>query len=178
PGDRRGDGGRRRARRRAVFDAADDRRAPADGALMIPLKDDVPSSTVPYVTIGLIGLNVLVSLYQASIGLGGDPRAAESFVFEFGATPCRITGACPIPGDFPSPIATIFTSMFLHGGLLHVGGNMLYLWIFGDNVEDTLGHWRYLMLYLLAGIAAAATQIAVNTRSSIPMIGASGAVSG
>ena len=145
---------------------------------MIPLKDDVPSAGVPYVTIGLIGLNVLVFLYQASIGLGGDPRAAEAVVFEFGATPCRITGACGVPGDFPSPIVTIFTSMFLHGGLLHVGGNMLYLWIFGDNIEDTLGHGRYLVLYLIAGIAAAATQIAVNPRSSVPMIGASGAVSG
>jgi membrane associated rhomboid family serine protease len=145
---------------------------------MIPLKDDVPSATVPYVTIGLIGLNVLVFLYQASIGMGGDPRAAEAVVFEFGATPCRLTGACPVPGDFPSPIATIFTSMFLHGGLLHVGGNMLYLWIFGDNVEDTLGHARYLALYVVAGVAAALTQIAASPRSSVPMIGASGAVSG
>ena len=145
---------------------------------MIPLKDDVPSATVPYVTIGLIGLNVLVFLYQASIGIGGDPRAAEAFVFEFGATPCRLTGACPVPGDFPSPIATIFTSMFLHGGLLHVGGNMLYLWIFGDNVEDTLGHARFAALYLVAGVAAALTQVATNPRSSVPMIGASGAVSG
>jgi len=145
---------------------------------MIPLKDDVPSSTVPYVTFGLIGLNVLVFLYQASMGLNGDQHAAEAIVFEFGATPCRITGACPVPGDFPSPILTIFTSMFLHGGLLHVGGNMLYLWIFGDNVEDTLGHGRYLVMYLLSGIAAAATQIASSPRSSVPMIGASGAVSG
>ena len=145
---------------------------------MIPLKDDVPSATVPYVTIGLIGLNVLVFLYQASIGIGGDPRAAEAFVFEFGATPCRLTGACPVPGDFPSPIATIFTSMFLHGGLLHVGGNMLYLWIFGDNVEDTLGHGRFGTLYLVAGVAAALAQVATNPRSSVPMIGASGAVSG
>ena len=145
---------------------------------MIPLKDDVPSETFPFVTIGLIGLNVLVFFYQASIGVGGDPRASEAVVFEFGATPCRITGACPVPGDFPSPVATIFTSMFLHGGLLHVGGNMLYLWIFGDNVEDTLGHGRYLALYLLAGVAAAVTQVAVNPRSSVPMIGASGAVSG
>jgi membrane associated rhomboid family serine protease len=110
---------------------------------MIPLKDDVPSERIPFITLGLIGLNVLVFLYQASIGMGGDPRAAEAVAFEFGATPCRITGACPVPGDFPSPVATIFTSMFLHGGLLHVGGNMLYLWIFG-NVEDTLGHGRYL----------------------------------
>jgi membrane associated rhomboid family serine protease len=145
---------------------------------MIPLKDDVPSETFPLVTVGLIGLNVLVFLYQASIGIGGDPRAAEAFAVEFGATPCRITGACPVPGDFPSPVATIFSSMFLHGGLLHVGGNMLYLWIFGDNVEDTLGHGRYLALYLLAGVAAAVTQVAVNPRSSVPMIGASGAVSG
>jgi len=145
---------------------------------VLPIRDNVPTRTFPYVTIGLIGLNVLVFLYQASIGLGGDPRAAEAMVFEFGATPCRITGACAVPGDFPSPIATIFTSMFLHGGLLHVGGNMLYLWIFGDNVEDTLGHGRYLTLYLLAGIAAAASQVVVNPRSSIPMIGASGAVSG
>jgi membrane associated rhomboid family serine protease len=145
---------------------------------MIPLKDDVPSETVPYMTIGLVGLNVLVFLYQASIGMGGDPKATEAFVFEFGATPCRITGACPVPGDFPSPIATIFTSMFLHGGLLHVGGNMLYLWIFGDNVEDTLGHWRFAALYLIAGVAAAFTQIATSPRSSVPMIGASGAVSG
>lgn len=145
---------------------------------MIPLKDDVPSETFPFVTLGLVALNVLVFLYQASVGVGGDPRAAEAVVFEFGATPCRLTGACGVPGDFPSPVATIFTSMFLHGGLLHVGGNMLYLWIFGDNVEDTLGHGRYLVMYLLSGIAAAATQIASSPRSSVPMIGASGAVSG
>src|SRR5437879_8030086 len=145
---------------------------------MIPLKDDVPSATVPYVTIGLIGLNVLVFLYQASIGIGGDPRAAEAFVFEFGATPCRLTGACPVPGDFPSPIATIFTSMFLHGGLCHVGGNMLYLWIFGNNVEDTLGHGRFLLFYLASGVAAAFAQTLVHPGSAVPMIGASGAVSG
>ena len=142
---------------------------------MIPLKDDVPSVTIPYVTIGLIVLNVLAFLYQTSIGTAGE-RAAEAFVFEFGATPCRITGACP--ADFPSPYVTIFTSMFLHGGFLHVGGNMLYLWIFGDNVEDTLGHARFTLLYFVAGVAAALTQIAINPQSAVPMIGASGAVSG
>ena len=145
---------------------------------MIPLRDDVPSSSVPYVTVGLIGLNVLVFLYQVSVGMGGDPHVAEAVVFEFGATPCRLTGACPVPGDFPHPVATIFTSMFLHGGLLHVGGNMLYLWIFGDNVEDTLGHGRFLALYLLTGVTAALAQVAVHPTSSVPMIGASGAVSG
>src|SRR5213082_1292768 len=145
---------------------------------MIPLKDDIPSESFPFVTIGLIGLNVLVFLYQASIGMGGDPRAAEAVVFEFGATPCRLTGECSVPGEFPSPVTTIFTSMFLHGGLFHIAGNMLYLWIFGDNVEDTLGHGRFLVFYLLSGVAAAGLQTLAAPQSSIPMIGASGAISG
>jgi len=144
---------------------------------MIPLKDDVPSSGFPFVTIGLIVLNVLVFLYQASIGMGSE-RAAEAFIMEFGAVPCRVTGACAVPGDFPPPIATIFTSMFMHGGLFHVAGNMLYLWIFGDNVEDPLGHGRFLLFYLLSGVAAAAAQIVMNPDSRVPMVGASGAVSG
>ena len=144
---------------------------------MIPLKDDIPSSSFPFVTIGLIVLNVLVFLYQASIGMGSE-RAAEAFIMEFGAVPCRVTGACAVPGDFPAPIATIFTSMFMHGGLFHVAGNMLYLWIFGDNVEDTLGHGRFLLFYLLSGVAAAAAQIVMHPDSRVPMVGASGAVSG
>jgi len=144
---------------------------------MIPLKDDVPSSGFPFVTIGLIVLNVLVFLYQASIGMDSE-RAAEAFIREFGAVPCRVTGACSVPGDFPPPLATIFTSMFMHGGLFHVAGNMLYLWIFGDNVEDTLGHGRFLAFYLLAGVAAALAQIVVHPGSRVPMVGASGAVSG
>jgi membrane associated rhomboid family serine protease len=144
---------------------------------MIPLKDDVPSSGFPFVTIGLIVLNVLVFLYQASIGMGSE-RAAEAFIMEFGAVPCRVTGACAVAGDFPPPIATIFTSMFMHGGLFHVAGNMIYLWIFGDNVEDTLGHGRFLLFYLLSGMAAAAAQIVMNPDSRVPMVGASGAVSG
>src|SRR5882672_8008441 len=145
---------------------------------MIPLRDDVPSHSVPFVTITLIGLNVLAFLYQTSIGMNGDPRASEAFVFEFGAIPCRVTGNCPVPGEFPPPVVTIFTSMFLHGGLFHIAGNMLYLWIFGDNVEDTLGHARFLVFYLLAGVAAALAQMVVHPTSRIPMIGASGAVSG
>jgi len=145
---------------------------------MIPLRDDVPSHSVPFVTITLIGLNVLAFLYQTSIGMNGDPRASEAFVFEFGAIPCRVTGNCPVPGEFPPPVVTIFTSMFLHGGLFHIAGNMLYLWIFGDNVEDTLGHARFLVFYLLAGVAAALAQTVVHPTSRIPMIGASGAVSG
>jgi membrane associated rhomboid family serine protease len=145
---------------------------------MIPLRDDVPSHGVPFVTITLIGLNVLAFLYQTSIGMNGHPGASEAFVFEFGAIPCRVTGNCAVPGEFPPPVITIFTSMFLHGGLFHIAGNMLYLWIFGDNVEDTLGHTRFLAFYLLAGTAAALAQMIVDPTSRIPMIGASGAVSG
>jgi membrane associated rhomboid family serine protease len=144
---------------------------------MIPLKDDVPSSGFPFVTIGLIALNVLVFLYQASIGMGSE-RAAEAFILEFGAVPCRVTGACAVPGDFPPPVATIFTSMFMHGGLFHVAGNMLYLWIFGDNVEDTLGRTRFLLFYLASGATAAVAQALMSPTSRVPMVGASGAISG
>lgn len=147
---------------------------------MIPLKDDVPSRSMPLVTWILIALNVAVYVYQLSLGLGidtGGRAAAEAFIFEFGATPCRLTGSCD-RGDFPSPYVTIFTSMFLHGSPLHVASNMLYLWIFGDNVEDTLGHGRFLAFYLLSGVGAAVAQTVTSPTSGIPMIGASGAVSG
>src|SRR5215470_5776511 len=148
---------------------------------MFPLKDDIPSRTFPFVTIGLIAVNVIVFLYQASLQLSGEPhaaRAAEAFVMEFGAVPCRLVGACAPADAFPHPFVTVVTAMFLHGGLLHVGGNMLYLWIFGDNVEDTFGHLRFLLFYLLSGIAAAAAQVDAGPDSSVPMIGASGAISG
>lgn len=148
---------------------------------MLPLKDDVPGRKTPFVTVALIALNVLAFMYQFSLEMGGDPasaRAAQAFVLEFGAVPCRLTGACASPSDFPNPLVTILTSMFLHGGLFHIGGNMLYLWIFGDNVEDTLGHARFLVFYLLSGLAAALAQTAMAPRSAVPMIGASGAVSG
>ena len=145
---------------------------------MIPLRDDVPSRSVPLVTIVLIVLNVLVYLYEVSLGVGGD-GAANAFIFEFGAMPCRLTGACAGLDDFPSPLVTVFTSMFMHSvNPMHVVGNMLYLWIFGDNVEDALGHGRFLVFYLLAGVAAAIAQTLTAPRSHVPMIGASGAVSG
>ena len=144
---------------------------------MIPLKDDVPSRTFPLVTVLLIGLNVLAYFYQASLDFDGR-GTGEAFIMEFGLVPCRLTGACALAGDFPSPTLTIFTSMFMHGGLFHVGGNMLYLWIFGDNVEDTLGHGRFLLFYLAVGVAAAVAQVMLNSASRVPMVGASGAVSG
>jgi membrane associated rhomboid family serine protease len=148
---------------------------------MLPLKDDIPTRTFPAVTVGLIAANILAFLYQLSLEATDDPggiRAAQAFVFEFGLIPCRLTGACAAPVDFPSPVVTILTSMFLHGGLFHIAGNMLYLWIFGNNVEDTLGHGRFLAFYLLSGAAAALAQTAVGPTSRVPMIGASGAVSG
>jgi membrane associated rhomboid family serine protease len=153
---------------------------------MIPLKDDVPSRSLPLVTAGLVGLNVLAFLYQLSLGIdsrGPGAGAAEAFVAEFGVIPCRLTRSCPdallrLADDFPHPWVTVVTSMFLHGGLLHIGGNMLYLWIFGDNIEDTLGHGRFLVFYLASGVAAAIGQALVNPSSTVPMIGASGAVSG
>ena len=148
---------------------------------MFPLKDDVPSRTIPFVTFTLIAVNVIVFAYQLLLHASGDVRAAaalDSFVFEFGAVPCRLTGWCGTASDFPHPLATIFTSMFLHGGVLHAAGNMLYLWIFGDNVEDALGHGRFLLFYLLSGVVAALAQTAVNPASRVPMIGACGAVSG
>jgi len=147
---------------------------------VFPLKDDNPSSTAPVVTVALIVLNALVFVYQISLQAGGPDgaRAAQAFIEEFGLVPCRLTGACRVGPELPLPVVTIFTSMFMHGGLFHIGGNMLYLWIFGNNVEDTLGHARYLIFYLLSGIAAALAQTLVGPSSLVPMVGASGAISG
>jgi membrane associated rhomboid family serine protease len=147
---------------------------------VFPLKDDNPSRTAPVVTVALIVLNALVFVYQISLQAGSPDgaRAAQAFIEEFGLVPCRLTGACRVGPELPLPVVTIFTSMFMHGGLFHIGGNMLYLWIFGNNVEDTLGHIRYLIFYLLSGIAAALVQTVVGPSSLVPMVGASGAISG
>ena len=128
---------------------------------MIPLRDVVPTRTTPYVTVTLIALNVLVFLYELSLG-----DAVQEFSQYFGLVPAAFSWAA------------VFTSMFVHGGILHVAGNMLYLWIFGDNVEDRMGHGRFLAFYLLCGIAAALGQTLTVPHSQIPMVGASGAVAG
>jgi membrane associated rhomboid family serine protease len=132
---------------------------------MIPLKDDNPRSTVPLVTISLIVVNVAIFLYELSLG----PRMAD-FVVEYGAIPANI-----IQGK---ELGTLFTSMFLHGGFLHIAGNMLYLWIFGDNIEHYLGHFRFLYFYLISGLVAALAHVYLGGVSNVPMIGASGAISG
>jgi membrane associated rhomboid family serine protease len=128
---------------------------------MIPLRDVIPSRTTPYVTFLLIGLNTLVFMYQFSLG-----ETIEEFILYFGLIPAAFSWVA------------VLTSMFLHGGLLHFGGNMLYLWIFGDNVEDRMGHGRFLVFYLLCGTAAALAQTIVNPDSVVPMVGASGAIAG
>ncbi len=141
---------------------------------MIPLKDNIPSSRTPLITIGLIVINVLVYLNQLTL----PPRAAVRFVYLYGLIPVEISqGQLLVPHPVPL-YGTILTSMFVHGGLFHLAGNMLYLWIFGDNVEDRLGRVRFLLFYLLSGAAAAATQIFSDPHSQIPMVGASGAISG
>jgi membrane associated rhomboid family serine protease len=154
---------------------------------MLPLKDNLVARSAPVMTVSIVTLNVLVFLYQMSLKLGislevdNPPHALESahaFVLEFGLIPCRLMDLCAYPADQPTPVFTIFSSMFLHGGFLHVAGNMLYLWIFGKNVEDNLGHARFSLFYLLSGVAAALTQVLTAPDSEVPMIGASGAVSG
>lgn len=128
---------------------------------MIPLRDVIPSRTTPYVTVSLVVINAAVFLYQLSLG-----EAVDEFVFTHGL----------VPAFFSWP--SVLSSMFLHGGFLHVAGNMLYLWIFGDNVEDRMGHGRFLVFYLLCGIAAALGQTVTAPDSQVPMVGASGAVAG
>ena len=139
---------------------------------MIPLKDDNPTVSTPYVTISLIVLNIVIFFYEISLG----PQF-ESFLNTYGAKPMYILNMAAPPG-LPSPYLTIFSSMFLHGGFFHVAGNMLYLWIFGNNIEDSMGHSRFIVFYLISGIVAVYIFAFMNPGSTIPMVGASGAVSG
>jgi len=129
---------------------------------VIPLRDIIPSRTTPYITVTIIALNVMAWLFELSL-----PRdVLPVFLQVYGV----------VPGDFHAP--TLISSMFLHGGWSHVIGNMWYLWIFGDNIEDRLGHARFIVFYLLCGITAALGQIVVDPSSTLPTIGASGAIAG
>jgi membrane associated rhomboid family serine protease len=143
---------------------------------MIPLRDDNPTKIVPVMTVGLIVLNVLAFLYQISLG----PSGAEVFIYQFGAIPAVIFGSQSLPSELVAIPASlsIFTSMFLHGGFMHLIGNMLYLWIFGNNIEDAMGHGRFVLFYLLTGVAASMAHFLTDLTSEIPTIGASGAISG
>lgn len=142
---------------------------------MIPISDDNPARLTPVVTWGIMALCAGIFLWEISLG-----RAMSSAVAVLGFTPAALSENLLAPHGFtPVPAwATIFTSMFLHGGFLHIAGNMLYLWIFGNNVEDAMGHGRFIFFYLLSGVAAALTFAAIDPASTVPMIGASGAISG
>ncbi len=138
---------------------------------MIPLRDTIPSERFPVVTVGLIGANVLVFLAEINLGLGS--RAADHFFHAWGAVPVRFTHA-----RIPVNYLTLLSSMFLHGGWMHIIGNMWSLWIFGDNVEDRMGRLGFLCFYLLSGLAAGGGHILTNPNSLVPTVGASGAIAG
>jgi membrane associated rhomboid family serine protease len=142
---------------------------------VIPLHDDNPTRTTPYVTIGIIIASVLVFFWELSLG-----KRVELAVYSFGMTPAVVFGGKQLLPELAivPEWMTIFTSMFLHGGWMHLIGNMLYLWIFGDNVEDSMGRGRFLVFYLICGVFAVLAQALPNPDSTIPMIGASGAISG
>jgi membrane associated rhomboid family serine protease len=143
--------------------------------LLIPLKDDNPTATFPIMTIGLILLNGLIFYHQINL----NEEESVRFIYQWGAIPYQITHGevlryFPV---IPIPL-TIFSAMFLHGGFLHIIGNMLYLWIFGNNIEDSLGHFRFLLFYLVTGLFAGVAQVLSGPDSTVPMIGASGAIGG
>ncbi len=144
---------------------------------MFPIGDeDQPGGAFAIVTYALIALNVLAFLLE--IGQGSE-ASLQSFITSWGVVPREYALRHDIAPSIPAPFwATLFTSMFLHGGWMHLGGNMLYLWIFGDNLERVMGPVRFLIFYLVCGIAASAAHIAFNLQSAIPSVGASGAISG
>jgi membrane associated rhomboid family serine protease len=143
---------------------------------MIPLKDDNPTSNRPIVTYLIIILCVIIFLVQ----LSSQTYSSGQLFYSYGLIPSVLMGNNKLPIELYSIPAylTIFTSMFMHGGFMHLIGNMLYMWIFADNIEDSLGPKRFLVFYILAGIGAAMTQVLIDTNSQTPMVGASGAIGG
>lgn len=146
---------------------------------MIPLRDDQPRFSTPYVTYFIIALNAVVFLFELSVEMQG-PRALNSLVYQFGVVPRHFELALAGSSryDIAGQSLTILTSMFLHGGWLHIIFNMWFLWIFGDNIEDHLGHFLYLVFYLVSGFAASIAHILLNLNSNVPSVGASGAIAG
>jgi len=140
---------------------------------MIPIRDDAPRYTTPFVNYSLIALNVLVFLFELAL----EPHSRSGFLFSFGMVPTNVTAGLHT-GAYLAGLLPIFTSMFLHASWLHIIFNMWGLWIFGDNVEDYLGHFRYLMFYLLSGIGASLLHVLFNLGSQVPSVGASGAIAG
>jgi membrane associated rhomboid family serine protease len=135
---------------------------------MFPIRDHNPSGRTPYVTYMLMAVNI--GIFLSYFGTMADIRAMNALYMEWGMVPARMTA-----GD---GFYTIFSSMFLHGGLLHLAGNMLFLFLFGDNVEDELGHWKFLGFYLVCGFLAGLTHYVLGPNSVVPTVGASGAIAG
>ena len=142
---------------------------------MLPLRDENPRRSTPVLTLLIILANLAVFLYQIALS----PPAEQQFFLEFAMIPARIPLAFTSPSvTFSQAFAPLLTSIFLHGGLLHLAGNMWFLWVFGDNVEDRFGHFTYLMFYLICGVGASVVHTIFNLDSRIPAVGASGAISG
>ncbi len=140
---------------------------------MIPLRDKNPTKRFPVVNICIIVINVVVFAYEVSQG-----NDLEGFIRRFSVIPADVFSSVQRHAFFETSFRGIFTSMFLHAGWLHLGGNMLYLWVFGDNIEDKLGHLRYVIFYFICGIVSTALFVYVDPQSTVPTIGASGAISG
>ena len=141
---------------------------------MIPIRDRNPSGTFPYVTIGIIIINVLIFLYELSLGSG-----LGEFIMKFGVVPLKVSYYSQVPDlTFINTFFPFISSMFLHGGFIHLIGNMWFLWIFGDNIEDKLGHFKFIAFYFLCGIIASSVHVFFNSQSNVPCVGASGAIAG
>jgi len=146
---------------------------------LIPLSDpSEPNRIFPWVNIGIIVINFLVFFYELALGAQG-LSTQNKFFLDFSLVPCEYTNHClPYPGT-PNPFwITLFSSMFMHAGWLHILGNMIYLWVFGDNVENSMGHLRYAIFYLLCGLGASTLEILTSINSHVPGLGASGAIAG
>jgi rhomboid family protein len=145
--------------------------------VVIPLHDDNPTSTKPYVTVGIMIACALLYVWQHLLMSDAGTREA---MYALGVVPAVLTGEKYLPDDVAliPPWASLLTSMFIHGGFWHLAGNMLYLWIFGNNLEDAMGHIRFFLFYVLCGVAAVYAHVLPNPVSEIPMFGASGAISG
>ncbi len=143
---------------------------------MVPLRDNNPTTITPYVTYGLIIVNILVFVYQVSL----TPQQLQGFFYTAALVPCQLSSTCPsgVGTQVIPEWMTLITSQFLHGGFLHLAGNMLFLWVFGNNIEDRLGHVKYLIFYLTCGVLAALSQWFFSQNSTIPSLGASGAIAG
>lgn len=140
---------------------------------MLPLKDNIPTERFPVITVAIIAANILVFLYEFTLG-----SKSNAFLSSYGMTPYEITTGTSLYARSVPLYATLFTSMFLHAGILHVAGNMLFLWIFGNNVEDSMGRFRFVIFFLMCGLIAGMGQIAIDPHSQIPNVGASGAIAG